>query len=82
MLQPIGEVELDTDPVRRGALARDLAAAVEALLGYFEHPIRGSWWEHFDQHGELVREPARASSLYHIMGAANELARLTGARLS
>ncbi len=69
--------EREPDP----AVARKIAQAVEALLGYFEHPIRGSWWEHFDEIGNPVREPARASSLYHIMGAANELARLTGLSL-
>jgi mannose-6-phosphate isomerase len=69
------------DRDRHGKLASDLADAVEALLGYFQHPIAGSWWEHFDEYGKPVPEPARASSLYHIMGAANELARLTGARL-
>jgi mannose/cellobiose epimerase-like protein (N-acyl-D-glucosamine 2-epimerase family) len=59
-----------------------IAEAVEALLGYFEHPIAGSWWEHFDESGEPLWEPARASSLYHIVGAANELARFTGQSLN
>jgi mannose/cellobiose epimerase-like protein (N-acyl-D-glucosamine 2-epimerase family) len=58
-----------------------IAAAIDALLGYFDHPIAGSWWEHFDASGHAIHEPARASSLYHVMGAANELARFTGMRL-
>jgi mannose/cellobiose epimerase-like protein (N-acyl-D-glucosamine 2-epimerase family) len=74
--------DLEADPERRANLEERLVEAVEGLLGYFDHPIAGSWWEHFDEHGQAVWEPARASSLYHIMGAANELARLTGLRLS
>jgi len=66
---------------RRLELAGRLARSVEALLGYFDHPVAGSWWEHFDGDGRPVAEAARASSLYHIMGAAKELARVTGERL-
>lgn len=62
-------------------LAETIAKATRALLRYFEHPIAGSWWEHFDESGNPMNEPARASSLYHIMGAANELSRLTGISL-
>jgi mannose-6-phosphate isomerase len=67
---------------RRQVLSESLAASIEALLGYFEHPIAGAWWEHFDFNGRPLPEPSRASSLYHIMGAASELARLTGMNLS
>jgi mannose-6-phosphate isomerase len=66
---------------RRRETAARLAASIDALLGYFEHPVAGSWWEHFDWNGTPVAEPARASSLYHIMGAAKELGRITGERL-
>jgi mannose/cellobiose epimerase-like protein (N-acyl-D-glucosamine 2-epimerase family) len=62
-------------------LGENIGAATNALLRYFQHPIAGSWWEHLDEHGDPMPEPARASSLYHIMGAANELARLTSLRL-
>ena len=58
-----------------------LTEAILALIGYFNHPVAGSWWEHFDSDGSPISEPARASSLYHIMGAATELASLTGLRL-
>lgn len=66
----------------RTDLESRLAGSVTALLDYFDHPIPGSWWEHIGPDGRLVAEPARASSLYHIMGAAGELARFTGARLT
>ncbi|MES2270206.1 MAG: AGE family epimerase/isomerase [Pseudomonadota bacterium] len=52
--------------------------AIRSLLEYFDHPIAGSWWEHIDKNGAPVSEPARASSLYHIMGAASEISRHTG----
>jgi mannose-6-phosphate isomerase len=73
--------EGERDEDRRNELAGRIAAAVEALLGYFQHPVAGAWWEHFDAAGQPIVEPARASSLYHIMGAANELARVTRVRL-
>jgi len=65
-----------TDVMRR------IEQSVRALLGYFDHAIAGSWWEHFDENGKPLIEPARASSLYHIMGAATELGTLTGMRLT
>ncbi len=66
----------------RAELEALLGGAVSALLDYFDHPIAGSWWEHIAPDGKAVVEQARASSLYHIMGAAAELARFTGARLA
>ena len=59
-----------------------LDEAVASLMDYFAHPIAGAWWVHLDDADTPVQEPARASSLYHIMGAASELARATGIRLS
>jgi mannose/cellobiose epimerase-like protein (N-acyl-D-glucosamine 2-epimerase family) len=72
---------METDPGQRARLEERLEQALRALLGYFDHPIAGSWWEHFDEIGEPIYEPARASSLYHIMGAASALAEFTGLRL-
>jgi mannose-6-phosphate isomerase len=73
--------EAEADPEIRVDLEERLVQAVGGMLRYFDHPIAGSWWEHFDEQGKAMWEPARASSLYHIMGAANGLARLTGLRL-
>jgi mannose/cellobiose epimerase-like protein (N-acyl-D-glucosamine 2-epimerase family) len=58
-----------------------IGASVRALMDYCDHPVAGSWWEHIDSEGRPVNEPARASSLYHIMGAVGELSRYTGLRL-
>ena len=77
----IAFIERENEERHREELEERLAQAIRALLGYFDHPIAGSWWEHFDEQANPIEEPARASSLYHIMGAANELARLTGDRL-
>nr|WP_246429889.1 AGE family epimerase/isomerase [Prosthecomicrobium pneumaticum] len=55
-----------------GALSR-AAEATEGLLLYARHPVPGAWWEHLDEGGAPIREPSRASSLYHIVCAANEL---------
>lgn len=73
--------ELEEDSESCADLDERIEQSVVALLGYFRHPIAGSWWEHFDASGEPVCEPAKASSLYHIMGAANELGRLTEMKL-
>lgn len=73
---------IETQPDRRRELLEALEQATVALVGYFDHPISGSWWEHFDRDGTPIVEPARASSLYHIMGAAAELAHFVGLRLN
>ncbi|MDR0781536.1 MAG: AGE family epimerase/isomerase [Pseudomonadales bacterium] len=74
--------ETTTSPTERADFEHRLAGAVSALLAYFNHPIAGSWWEHMAPDGHPIAEPARASSLYHIMGAVAELSRFTGARLA
>lgn len=60
----------DTD---RAALNQRIGAATASLLDFIDHPIPGCWWEHLDEEGKAVHEPTRASSLYHLMGAAAEL---------
>jgi mannose-6-phosphate isomerase len=70
------------DERERAELEHRIETSTAALLDYFDHPIRGSWWEHLDEQGHAVDEPARASSLYHIMGAAAELARYSGVSLA
>jgi mannose-1-phosphate guanylyltransferase / mannose-6-phosphate isomerase len=45
----------------------------EALKGaaclwrYLDTPVKGLWWDRFEPDGHFVREPAPASSLYHII---------------
>lgn len=74
--------EETVSPTERNSLEEKAEEAIASLLDYFDHPIAGSWWEHIDVDGTPVPEPARASSLYHIMGAASEIARYTGTHLS
>ncbi|WP_127089764.1 AGE family epimerase/isomerase [Aquabacter cavernae] len=50
------------------------AVAVAGLRRFLVHPVAGSWWEHIGPDGQPLREPARASSLYHIMGALEAVA--------
>lgn len=57
---------------RRVAIAR-AAAAAAALRRYFDHPVPGAWWEHLGTSGEPIVEQSRASSLYHIVCAIEEL---------
>lgn len=52
-----------------------VAEAARGLLQFFEHPVRGAWWEHLDPEGAPATEPSRASSLYHITCAVTEMAR-------
>lgn len=73
-------LELAGTDAERARLRATLDRAVAGLLDYFVHPIAGSWWEHIAPGGQPVDEPARASSLYHIVGAATELSRFELAR--
>ena len=54
------------------AIVRATAAAV-GLLRYGQHPIEGCWWEHIGPDDKPIVEPTRASSLYHIVCAMEEL---------
>lgn len=47
--------------------------AMTGLLRYFEHPVRGTWWEHLGPDGTPLAEPSRASSLYHVICAIHEV---------
>ncbi len=49
------------------------AAAAAGLRRYFEHPVPGAWWEHHGSDGRPIAEQSRASSLYHIVCAMEEL---------
>lgn len=53
--------------------------ASEGLRRFFAHPVAGAWWEHISPDGEPAREPCRASSLYHIMGALEAMEALAAA---
>lgn len=50
--------------------------ATQTLMRYFDTPLRGLWRDRLNAANEFVAEPAPASSLYHIVGAALALERL------
>ncbi len=43
--------------------------AMGKLLQYFQTPIPGMWFDLMNEDGSMKQEPARASALYHIIGA-------------
>lgn len=62
------------DAEGRDAFALQAAQAAAGLRRYFDHPLKGAWWEHLGLDGKPLAEPARTSSLYHIICAINEIA--------
>jgi len=66
----------ETDEVRDTAYTK-AAAATRGLLKYFQTETPGLWFDRMREDGSFVDEPAPASSLYHIVCAANELHGLT-----
>ena len=57
---------------RPGDEAR-LAAAVRGLRRFLATPTPGTWHDQLGRDDRFVGEPARATSLYHIIGAVTEL---------
>jgi mannose/cellobiose epimerase-like protein (N-acyl-D-glucosamine 2-epimerase family) len=56
--------------------ARDdarVAAAIKSLRRYLQTPTPGLWFDQLTADDRFVAEPARATSLYHIVGAVAEL---------
>jgi len=47
-------------------------AGVLALARYFETPLPGLWFDRMTESGQFIAENAKASSLYHIIGAISE----------
>lgn len=64
-----------SDSVLRNIAAAHAIRAARGLRRYFDHPVAGSWWEHLGVNGLPfdLAEPARTSSLYHIVGAVSEM---------
>lgn len=58
-----------TDAARAAALER-VVLAMRGLMQYFRAAPAGLWGESVDAHGQLAQGPSRASSLYHIVCAA------------
>ena len=51
----------------------EVAAAVKGLRRFLATPVQGVWFDQLAPDDVFVREPARATSLYHIVGAVAEL---------
>ena len=52
----------------------EVQAAADCLDGYLATPVPGLWWDRLDARGRFLDEPARATSLYHMTAAIEELA--------
>jgi mannose/cellobiose epimerase-like protein (N-acyl-D-glucosamine 2-epimerase family) len=50
--------------------------ATQTVMRYLDTPVRGLWRDRLNARDVFVQEPAPASSLYHIVGAAIALQRL------
>src|SRR5438876_6086958 len=50
-----------------------VAAAIKTLRRFLATPTPGLWFDQLDENNKFVAEPARATQLYHIMGAVAEL---------
>jgi mannose-6-phosphate isomerase len=51
----------------------DVAAAAKGLRRFLATPTQGTWFDQLAVDDRFVPEPARATSLYHIIGAVAEL---------
>ena len=51
-------------------------AAADGLLRYLNCPTPGLWYDRIDADGQLVDEPAPASSFYHLVAAIAEISAL------
>ena len=57
----------DTD--RRAAYETDALRAWQGLKAFLDHDVTGLWYDWRAPDGSFTHEPARASSMYHIVGA-------------
>ena len=51
----------------------EIVAAIKALRRFLATPTRGVWFDQLTADDVFIPEPARATSLYHIVGAVAEL---------
>lgn len=75
-----------TERLKAGALAARLtgeakyfemaASAADALKRYLATPIPGLWYDRIDPNGDIVEEPAPASTFYHLVVAVAEIGAL------
>ncbi len=77
---PVARLWAQAERVRVYAMDRTanddarIAAAIRGLQRFLTAPTPGTWYDQLDANDRFVDEPARATSLYHIVGAVIELA--------
>lgn len=49
------------------ALISEALRGAATLWRYLDTPVRGLWWDRFERDGTFVKEPAPASTFYHII---------------
>ena len=77
---PVARLWAQAERIRAYAMDRTanddarIAAATRGLQRFLATPTPGTWYDQLDASDRFVDEPARATSLYHIVGAVIELA--------
>jgi mannose-6-phosphate isomerase len=69
------QLGLEAPAGKREAYDRVATDALESLFRFFEVPMRGTWFDRCTESSEFLIQPAKASSLYHIIGAIHEYVR-------
>jgi mannose-6-phosphate isomerase len=59
-------------------LNAELEDAMQGLCAYLATPVIGLWWDKMNPDGSFIKEPAPASSLYHIALAIRDVAARRG----
>lgn len=79
---PVARLWAQAERVRAYAIDRQtgdevrLAAAIRGLRRFLATPTPGTWYDQLGSDNRFVSEPARATSLYHIVGAVAELEKI------
>jgi len=70
---PVARLWAQAERVRAYRMAQraqeDVIAAIVGLRKFLATPMPGLWFDRLNPDGSFVNEPARATSLYHIIGA-------------
>ncbi len=70
---PVARLWAQAERVRAYLVTRrgsgEILAAIRGLRRFLETPTPGLWYDRLNPDGTFVHEPARATSLYHILGA-------------
>ena len=73
LLKRPGAAPLGTNGV---VLCPGALTTAAALFRYFDLPVRGLWFDTWEENGNFREQPVKSSSLYHIIGAISEYQRL------